>query len=104
MLRYLILLTVSLTFMALVGCERPILLSSETREYQVIDINPPKHFYVKVLDVQNHDIHEIYVSKHCGNWKKVMKGSRWSLTRLTYRTSSGKRFYTFKNKSDFCAQ
>lgn len=48
-----------------------ILLSEEVRSYEVVSINPPKHFSVDLLDVQTHRLYKAESwSKHCFNWRK----------------------------------
>lgn len=50
--------------------KKKIYVSDEVRAYEVVRINPPKHFSVDLLDVRTHQLFERESrSKHCNNWR-----------------------------------
>lgn len=51
--------------------DETVIVKEEIREYEVVEIDPPKHFYVTLLDVQTHQLFPNHSrSKHCNNWRK----------------------------------
>lgn len=74
----------------LVGCEpREItIIGEEVREYEILRINPPKHFSVDLLDVQTHALVSDEANrKHCNRWRE------WSLHQRVMLTT---QFYKYK--------
>ena len=70
--------------------------------YEIIGINPPKHFYLDLKNVKTGVVHKhVYVSKHCNDWRKLKIGSRWDLTEVDYKR--GERYGTkILNMSSIC--
>ena len=63
---------------------------SETRTFEVTDINPPKRFYVDLKDVETgQTFQSVYVSKRCSTWRRVTIGSTWTLPVTTYTYEDG---------------
>lgn len=51
------------------GPRETVVIKTYTRQFEVLDINQPKHFSVTLLDVQNHKLFEgVGRSKHCNSW------------------------------------
>jgi hypothetical protein len=75
-------------------------LGSEVRRFELVDWNPPKHFYVTLEDAQTGYRHENqYVSKHCNMANTLKRGDQYNL-RVRYFSLSnkpGERFMEFTN-------
>lgn len=71
---------------------KTVTLAVETREFIILDVDPPKHVYVKVQDVLDGTIYKVFVSKHCNRWQEIRIGSKVSLPRYT------KEYINFKPK------
>lgn len=59
------------------------LINSETKMYEITHVDPPKHVYVDLKDVESGHIHSrVHVSKHFNNWReKLIAGRKLKLTR-----------------------
>lgn len=60
---------------------------SESRNFQLAGVRPPKHFYVDLKDVETGvtDV-QVYVSKHCNSWKQTaVVGKMYRIVVETYR-------------------
>lgn len=67
-------------------------LSTEIRRFELVDWNPPKHFYVTLKDVKTGVLHEnVYVSKHCAAASQLKHGDQLNLQ---------VRYYTLSNRPD----
>ena len=75
------------------GCgKEKILVREEMRQYEIVKIDPPKHFYVTLLDVKSHQIFEDESrSKHCNKWQKI---------KLNSVISARTFYYKYKDSSD----
>lgn len=80
---------------ALVGCDSALdrkVVSEKWKKYQIIGINPPKHFYITIRDVETGQVFkDLYISKHCNSWRK---GRIWEINTFKetiYEDSAGKR-------------
>ena len=60
---------------------------TEVVRYKLVDMNPPKHFYVK-LEL-NGVVSEHYVSKHCNNYRDNRIGDSYNIPVQFYRMSDG---------------
>lgn len=90
--------------LTLAGCERrppdPV-VSSGWEEYELVDWDPPKHFYIAIRSVRHGEFHKsLYVSKHCGAARHLRKGSRYRLLRTVYKGENSN--YVKVNTRDFC--
>jgi hypothetical protein len=57
--------------------------SEEWREYKLVSLDKPKHFYVDLKDVQTGKLYyHVYVSKHCNSWKNLKIGGTYKLKRV----------------------
>lgn len=89
-MRYGLYMILAVCLISQFGCEArrseaPV-LSSEIKEFEVVGINQPKHFYVSFREVGTGFVFKNqYVSKHCNDWRKLKLGSRWKLTVVTYQ-------------------
>lgn len=61
---------------------------------KIVGINPPKHFYV-LVQYENGNTEEIYVSKHCNNMSKNLVGRD---VVVTYRDTTYKDFIFGEDK------
>lgn len=81
--------TTSLVFMY--GCvdysEHIKLGKSEVRNFELLKVNPPKHFYVDIKDLETGEIKvKVYVSKHCNSWRETaIVGRVYQIVVETYR-------------------
>ena len=74
--------------LALVACSGYTEVSRVPETFTIVDVNPPKHFRVIVMDYKG-DTYEVNVSKHCNRWREVKIGSMVTLTRVTQRHDKG---------------
>lgn len=66
--------------------EKIIVLEKNIKEYEVIGIDPPKHFYLDLKDKQTGQLfNHVYVSKHCFEWQNLKLGSVYSFEEVTYK-------------------
>lgn len=80
--------------LGLAACGEPeVELSRSEQVYEVMAINPPKHFYVDLKNIKTGVVNEhVYISKHCNVWKQLPLHSRWVLTEVEYQR--GDKYYT----------
>lgn len=71
---------------SLCGCSK--LLSEEvSREfetYTIISVKPPKPMFVELKD-KNNQIHHVFVSQSCKNWKDIVINSKVKFKSITYK-------------------
>lgn len=61
-------------------------VKTEIRRYSLDAVNPPKHFYVTLRDVQTGQMYEsTYVSKHCNNYASNKLGAEYNLQVTTLK-------------------
>jgi hypothetical protein len=73
---------------------------SEVRSFELVAVNPPKHFYVDIKDMVTGRTHRhVYVSKHCNNWvKTAVVGKVYRIVTETYLDDrTGERKVVYKN-------
>lgn len=65
----------------------PELVSSQTLNVEITDVDGPKHVYVDLKDVDSGVIYKhVYVSKHFNDWRaKLVTGRRVTVTRQVWR-------------------
>lgn len=78
------------------GCRESYLVKEEIIDVQIIDINPPKHFYIYVNI--NNQKEKIHISKHCNNMKKNLINSNTKIIKKTYEYKDNKEQYYIYNK------
>ena len=74
-------------------------VKQEIATYKIVDIDPPKHFYIDLEKdgiVHNH----VYVSKHFNNWREIPIGSEIQLTVRTLQFKDGRTELEFLNVRD----
>jgi hypothetical protein len=79
-------------------------VNTELRRYKLLDMNPPKHFYVTLEDVQTKQVYErTYVSKHCNSYANNKLGDEYNISVTTYK--QGDRVWLQFNNlpGEFCA-
>ena len=84
----------------LTGCNQ--LYKTEQIKVKIIDIDPPKHFYIFV-NVDNKK-EKIYISKRC-NVKQNLIGSETTITKNTYKENDGAVSYSYSQflpKEEYC--
>mgnify|MGYP000126045175 CR=1 FL=1 len=85
--------------------EKPVLVSEQIERYMLVEMNPPKHFYVSLKRVSDGALIEHrYVSKHCNSWSSNKVGEEFNILVKTWRyESSGETSRTMENPySIFC--
>lgn len=88
-------LSVAFCTALLTGCggiiERPVHVKTEIRTYEILDVDPPKHVYVDLKDIETGQRHNrVFVSKHFNNWReKLIIGRKVQVRRSTYKDSKG---------------
>jgi len=56
-------------------------LPEQKRVLRVVEVDPPKHLHVSMMDVENGTVYEdIYLAKRCSNYKQVPLGSEFPVT------------------------
>lgn len=60
-------------------------ISSETKSFTILAIDPPKHVYVDLKDENGQEYKHVYVSKHCNSWRKIVIGSKIDLEVAQYK-------------------
>lgn len=79
----------------------------ETQQvFKVIKVKQPKHFRMDLLDEKSGKVYEnVYISKHCMNWKNLEINSEYTFKKITYRyekTQEEKTQVDIGNGLDFC--
>lgn len=81
---------------------------SETRAFQLVEVNPPKHFYVDIKDVETGATNtDVYVSKHCNSWRETaVVGNTYRIVVEKYRDDrNGVQSVKYKDLYEvFCDQ
>lgn len=76
-----------------------------TKTYRVVAIDPPKHFYVTLFDVDAGEVAgKFYVSKHCSGWQKLKLNSEWQFDYTLYEYSVSKQQKLRVKTSGLCTQ
>lgn len=59
---------------------------SETRTFRLVGVDPPKHFYIDIKDVETEEVtNYVYVSKHCNSWRETaVVGKAYQVVVETY--------------------
>src|ERR1044071_3496989 len=72
---------------SLTGCvQKEEEISRHENVYEVVKIEPPKHFHVDLKNVKTGIVTEhVYVSKHCSVYEKLPLHSRWVFTEVDYK-------------------
>lgn len=90
----------------LTGCDRVPPgkeISREYREYELLELDPPKHVYITIKDVKTGQVWErLYVSKHCNSWRDIPVNSIWGFELVTYENEDGSRYEEVENYRDIC--
>lgn len=61
-------------------------LGMSIRRYKLMNMNPPKHFYVTFQDVETKQMYErLYVSQHCNSYATNRLGDEYNLSFTTYK-------------------
>jgi uncharacterized membrane protein (DUF485 family) len=83
-----------------------ILTDNIPQPFTILDVDPPKHVYVDLADVNtNQIVKHVYVGKYCQGWNNLRYGSeRTLLVTVTKHNVTGEIKHTFPNiKSELCA-
>lgn len=76
------------------GCRDSKLINEEIIDVKIVNIDPPKHFYLYV-DI-NEKIEKIHISKHCNNMRKDLINSITKIKIKTYQyEDNGEKYYIF---------
>lgn len=96
-------LMVIISALFLAGCGlKDKVVDIQDKMYEVVEIKPPKHFYITLKDVETGEIYKrLYVSKRCSSWKKLEKGSQWAFREFTYEGKKG-QYKKVEVDSTFC--
>lgn len=87
----------------LTGCTHGELVETTQQTFEVTHVNPPKHFYVTLRNVDSGQVFEdVYVSKRCSRWEEVPVGTALTLEVGTYRTSASDTFQRIQSPSTIC--
>lgn len=82
--RSLVIATTLVTTIAVTGCDINRVERTETFEatYELLKVNPPKHFYIDVRNVETGEIHENkYISKRCNKYREgAVVGKEYTLS------------------------
>lgn len=82
-----------------VGCgafpQKTNLLEKQKEEFEIIEINRPKHFGLTIKSIRTGEIHKVSVSKHFGDWQKIKIGSKINATWEKWEWSNGETRISF---------
>lgn len=79
------------------------LVGREYRQYELMELDPPKHVYITIKDVKTGYVWQrLYVSKHCNSWRDIPVGSVWGFELATYEKADGSRYSVVENYKDIC--
>lgn len=84
-------------FIVAISSPRPekVYTKTYTKQFEVLEINRPKHFRVTVLDLANHELFEnVGTSKHCNSWDDTGKPRVHSVVTATVHS-----YYTTDDES-----
>lgn len=100
----------ALSTFALTACAPP--QAQKVGEYsgrfQLVGIDPPKHYYVDLKNVKTGQMHEhVYISKHCNGWRtdtQPLIGREFDLTVTRYNNGKGEyeEFNADQLRRTFC--
>ena len=92
---------IGLMSLVLTGCAmgpRPVdVKETKTEEFEIVGINPPKHFYLDLKNVRTGEVHHVYVSKHYNNHRKITIGMKLTLTQTWWNYDDGSVRSRFDN-------
>lgn len=64
-------------------------VAESIERFELIDWNPPKHFYVTFKNVKTGAVHEhTYVSKYCNSHNELKRGEQFNIVVKTYAMSN----------------
>lgn len=73
------------------------IVKAEVRRYELLDYDPPKHFYVELRDVKTNQVYQrVYVSKHCNEYRKLEIHGEYNL-QVQVHEQEGKQWLVFTN-------
>lgn len=73
-------------FLTACGGEDYVVISRSIKQYEVVRIDPPKHFFVDLKDIETGFVYKRQkVAKRCGSWRNLRIGSTWTFTEVTYK-------------------
>lgn len=78
------------------GCRDSKLINEKIIDVKIIDIDPPKHFYLYV-DINNKK-EKIHISKHCNNMRKDLINSITKIKQKTYQYEDNSELYYIFDK------
>ncbi|AVH85081.1 hypothetical protein RsoM2USA_153 [Ralstonia phage RsoM2USA] len=80
-------------------------VKTEIRQYKLVNIYPPKHMYVDIMDVQTGQIFQHqYVTNYCTNWSANRPGDTYSIEIVYFKQGNDKLWIEFQNMyRTFCS-
>lgn len=93
------------------GCSDPKQVVNRTlKEYEIVKIKrpitfikAPRPFRVSISDVESGHVYESQkVARHCPAWKRLVIGSKWKFTEVTYKDSHGNVSYEVDGVRGLC--
>ena len=100
-IRFLILLMLS---SLLFGCGDEYIKSTQ-EQYTIVAIDPPKRFYVDIVDSNGNVFKRVGYKKRCYNWKNIPLNSVWNFKTDYYKKENGdivKRPNSYDISSKLC--
>lgn len=83
-------LLIGMATISLVGCVEKVSEVTEQREFEITNIDPPKHVYVDLYDKERDRLYSrAYVAKRCSRWQEIQSGSKMYLTITTSKYADG---------------
>lgn len=78
-------------------------ISREYRQYELLELDQPKHVYITIKDVKTGYVwNRLYVSKHCNTWRDIPINSVWGFELVTYENADGSRYEKVESYRDIC--
>lgn len=85
------------------GCSDKEMIGMEQVKVKIVDIIPPKRFYI-VVETKESSNQKIYITKRC-TVKDGLINSETTITKKTYRSKTGELSYTYEQflpDSEYC--
>lgn len=83
------LIVAALAALSLTACDKIVKQEAEYRNYEIVDVKPPKRLYVTLKDVKTGFQTRVYVSKRCSRWREIELHSETALMTTWYTYESG---------------
>jgi hypothetical protein len=89
--------------LSLTACEKRVVVETAIHKVKVLEIDPPKHYYVKFQDIVTGEVVNEKIKKKCSSYRKIHVGETYELQVQVSENSKRQRFTEYPNKVQvFC--